>query len=240
MVIVDKDNISTPIDYPGGAVILIDKSSGWTSFDVVNKIRFSLRKALEIKKIKVGHNGTLDPLADGLVMIFTGKYTKLIPQYMDQRKIYSGRIKLGCTTATLDREAEESQFCDTSTITHSEVHEAITGFTGRYFQKTPVFSALKVNGKRSYELARKGIDVEPKVREVTVHSVSDISFENPIANFKLVCSKGFYVRSFARDVGHKLGVPAYLYALRREGIGDYSVHNALKIEEFIQQFTVAR
>ena len=232
MNIITKSNLKADIDYREGAVILIDKPAEWTSFDVVNKIRSRLRYKYEIKKFKVGHNGTLDPLATGLLMIFTGKYTKRIPDEENHDKGYDGIVKLGATTASLDCETEEVNICSYSHVTESAIKEAIGSFIGIQEQEIPIYSAAKVGGKRMYKLARKEQTVEKKFKTVEFHKIDMHKFDPPYIDFSLLCGKGTYVRAFARDLGVKLDTTAYLYNLRRTSIGEFNVSDALGVDEF--------
>ena len=233
MIIVDKHTKDpASIDYKEGAVILIDKELEWTSFDVVNKIRFSLRSKYGVKKFKVGHNGTLDPLASGLLMIFTGKYTKRIPFEENHDKYYEGLIKLGATTDSLDTELPEKEFCDYRHINESMILQTMNSFLGKSRQEIPIYSASKSKGKRMYALARAGEQVEKKYKEVVFHYIELQSYKAPLIGFKLKCGKGTYVRAFARDLGVKLKTTAYLYALRRTSIANLSVENAFNVRTF--------
>lgn len=225
-----EDNKS--IDFQEGALILIDKPLEWTSFDIVNKVRYLISKKLKIKKIKVGHAGTLDPLATGLLIICTGKFTKLIETYQGQKKEYIATIKLGATTPSFDRETEEDKIFEWNHITSERLNQVLPSFMGEIDQIPPVFSAKKIDGKRSYESARKGMDVELKPNKIVIFSIEIIKFELPIVTVKIVCSKGTYIRSFARDFGIALQTGAYLMDLCRTKIGDFSVEKALGINEF--------
>lgn len=210
-----------------GGILLIDKEQDWTSFDVVAK----LRNLLQVKK--VGHAGTLDPLATGLLIVCCGKATKTIAEYQDLPKEYSGVIKLGATTNTDDAEAKEENLTDTSELTLEDIKNEMSQLTGELSQFPPKFSAKKVKGKKLYELARKNIEVEIKPAIVNVHSFELVKFENPYIHFIVKCSKGTYIRSLARDIGQQLGVGGYLHLLRRQAIGDFHVSDALKINEVI-------
>ena len=210
---------------PEGSVILVDKPLEWTSFDVVNKLRY----ALKIKKI--GHAGTLDPLATGLLILCTGKMTKQIETYQAQEKEYTGKMVVGKTTPSFDLETEIDSESDISHLKNEMVYALTDQFTGVISQTPPIYSAIKVKGKRAYESARKGEDVKLKSREVEISlfEITDISF--PEISFKVVCSKGTYIRSLVRDFGEALGVGAYLSELRRTRIGDYTIEEAKTIEE---------
>lgn len=236
MIIVTNQSNPLDIDYREGAVILVDKPSGWTSFDVVNKIRYHLKSFYGIKKIKVGHNGTLDPLATGLLMIFTGKYTKRIPLEENHDKRYDGIIKLGCTTVSLDAETEEIEFCKYDHIRKKDIALGVADFLGESQQEIPVYSATKVKGQRMYQLARKGVEQERKFKTVSFKSIEILSYEPPFISFDLVCGKGTYVRAFARDLGKKLGTAGYLYKLRRTQISEYKLDEAVEISSFCNHF----
>lgn len=214
---------------PYGEVFLIDKPYQWTSFDVVKKVR----NALKIKK--VGHAGTLDPLATGLLIVCAGKKTKSIDSYMAQEKEYTGTFILGKTTESFDLEKEVTDVSDPSDITFDLVKSAIAQLTGDILQIPPMHSAIKVDGKRVYESARKGIEVKMEARPVTVSEFEITSFENPEVQFRIVCSKGTYIRSLARDLGEILGVGAYMSALRRTRIGDFSLNEASQLTDLIEK-----
>lgn len=209
-----------------GHVFLIDKPLDWTSFDVVNKIRWNIRKAYDLKKIKVGHAGTLDPKATGLLLVCTGKMTKSIDQLQAQEKTYTGTIKLGATTPTYDLESEEDQTFPTAHLTEEIIHEATKQFIGEIEQFPPMHSAIKVDGKRLYELAREGQEIERKARKITIHDFKITKIELPFVDFECNCSKGTYIRSLAYDFGKAVNSGGYLTALRRTKIGDFEVINA--------------
>jgi tRNA pseudouridine55 synthase len=208
-----------------GQVLQIDKPLDWTSFDVVRKLR------RQVKTKKVGHAGTLDPLATGLLILCTGKYTKKINDYMAQEKEYTGTITLGALTPTYDLESEPEQFKDYSFITPELVTTTIAAaFTGGILQTPPIHSAIKVGGKRVYELARKGKEVKLEPRPVTIKEFSITDFQLPRLSFKVVCSTGTYIRSLANDLGATLGCNGYLSSLRRTRIGEFKVEDAMTIE----------
>lgn len=209
-----------------GHVFLIDKPLDWTSFDVVNKIRWNIRKAYNLKKIKVGHAGTLDPKATGLLLICTGKLTKQIDEYQAQEKTYTGTIKIGVTTPTYDMESEENETFPTKHITEEMIHEATKQFVGEIEQFPPMHSAIKVDGKRLYELARVGKEIERKARTITIHNFKITKIDLPFIDFEVNCSKGTYIRSLAFDFGKALNSGGYLTALRRTKIGDFDVINS--------------
>jgi len=212
--------------------LCFDKPLHWTSFDLVNKVRWLIRKTYNIKKIKVGHAGTLDPLATGLVIICTGKSTKTIPSLMGQTKTYTGEITLGATTPSYDLETDIDNTFPTQHITEKRIKEATKRFTGRIQQKPPVFSALKKDGVRLYEYARKGEKVEIPSREVIIDKFEITAFDLPRLQFEVMCSKGTYIRSLAHDLGQALDSGAHLSGLRRTAIGNYSIDDALSIEAF--------
>ena len=223
-----KENAQPVID--SGELILIDKPLRWTSFDVTKKLKF----AGKFKKI--GHAGTLDPLATGLLILCTGKMTKQIDNYQAKEKEYSGTLVLGKTTPSVDLETEFDAEFPTEHITKKVIESVLEQFKGNILQIPPIYSAIQVNGKRLYELARKGIkdsEIEIKSREVEVSKFEIDSTNFPELNFSIVCSKGTYIRSLVRDFGTACGSGAYMKALRRERIGEYSVKDALTIEQFI-------
>lgn len=208
-----------------GHVFLIDKPLDWTSFDVVNKIRWNIRKAYNLKKIKVGHAGTLDPKATGLLLVCTGKWTKRIDEFQEQEKTYTGTIKLGVTTPTYDLESEENEIFPTEHITEEIIHETTKQFIGEIEQFPPMHSAIKVDGKRLYELARDGQEIERKARKVNILDFKITKINLPFVDFEVNCSKGTYIRSLAYDFGKALNSGGYLTALRRTKIGEFDVIN---------------
>lgn len=207
-----------------GQVLLIDKPYDWTSFDVIRKIR----RFIKIKKI--GHAGTLDPLATGLLIVCTGRFTKKINEYMAQEKEYTGTIVLGATTPTYDLESIPENFKDCSQIKADDVSRAANVFTGEIMQVPPIYSAVKKDGKRAYEFARKGEDVELKARCITVSEFST-TLQYPEIHFKIVCSTGTYIRSLASDLGKELGCGGYLSSLCRTRIGTFNVKDAMTLEK---------
>ena len=221
-------------DFQSGHIILIDKPLGWTSFQAVNKIRWKIRKTFNIKKIKVGHAGTLDPLATGLLLICTGKMTKQIDTYQAQTKEYTGTITLGSTTPSFDLETEMDQTYPTEHITNDLIFKTAKGFIGEQEQLPPVFSAVKKEGKRLYEFARAGKDVDIKPRKITIKDFEITKIDGLNVNFRVVCSKGTYIRSLANDFGQKLNSGSHLSALRRTKIGEFKVENAKSIDGFIE------
>ena len=218
----------TAEELQSGYIFLLDKPLDWTSFQAVNKLKYKLKREFKElpKKFKIGHAGTLDPRATGLLIVCTGKFTKKIPEIQDAPKEYWTEIKIGVQTESYDTEKPEILHQDYSHITEEQIHQALEKFLGEIDQKPPVFSALKIDGKRAYDLARAGEDVEMKSRKTTIHYINDIKIDLPLVSFTVGCSKGTYIRSLAHDIGQELGVGAYLTQLRRTKIGDYSVENA--------------
>ena len=223
----------TAEDFLSGQVLLIDKPLNWTSFQVVNKLRWEIRQAFNIKKIKVGHAGTLDPLATGLLVICTGKKTKEINTYQGQIKEYTGTFVIGSTTPSFDLETEINETFPTAHITEALIHQTTAQFIGEIQQIPPVFSALKKDGKRLYEFARAGEAVEIKARTVSISEFEITNIGGSNINFRVVCSKGTYIRSLAHDFGKALNSGAHLSALRRTKIGNFNVDNGVSIERFI-------
>lgn len=209
-----------------GQILLVDKPLDWSSFNVVNKIKFKLKREFKLKKIKVGHAGTLDPRATGLLIVCTGKATKQISEIQDAPKEYFVEIKLGVQTESYDTEKPEILHQDISHITRENVQEILQKFIGEIDQKPPVFSALKIDGERAYNLARAGVQVEMKNRKITIYYIDNVEIEFPFVRFSVGCSKGTYIRTLAHDIGQKLGVGAYLTTLRRTKIGNFSVDNS--------------
>ena len=225
----------TEQDYKDGQILLIDKPLHWTSFQAVNKLRWLIKKTFKIKKIKVGHAGTLDPLATGLLIICTGKFTKKIEELQGQIKEYTGTITLGATTPSYDLETEVDQTFDTDHITEQAILNTTKQFIGEIEQYPPVFSALKKDGKRLYEYAREGKAVEIKPRTIEIKEFEITKVNLPDVEFRVVCSKGTYIRSLAHDFGRALDSGGHLTELRRTKIGDYDVADGLSIETFENQ-----
>ena len=217
-----------------GQTLLLKKPVGWTSFDVVRKIRFLIKKKYNLKKIKIGHAGTLDPLATGLLIICTGKYTKRISSIQKQKKTYTGVITLGATTASYDLETKINNTFETKHITKKLIEKTVNKFIGEIDQKPPIFSALKQDGERLYKKARRGEKIKLKSRKVTIHSFEITSFKMPHATFKICCSKGTYIRSIAHDFGIALESGGHLSNLSRTAIGNYLLKDALDISGFEQ------
>ncbi|RZS99624.1 tRNA pseudouridine(55) synthase TruB [Aquimarina brevivitae] len=225
----------TEQDFKDGQLILIDKPLHWTSFQVVNKLRWLIRKNFKIKKIKVGHAGTLDPLATGLLLICTGKFTKKIESLQGQVKEYTGVITLGATTPSYDLETEIDQTFSLDTITEEAIRKTTHQFIGSIQQQPPVFSALKKEGKRLYEYAREGVEVDIPTRTVEISEFEITKISLPEVHFRVVCSKGTYIRSLAHDFGKALDNGGHLTALRRTKIGDYRVENGISVVDFEHQ-----
>lgn len=222
----------TAESFQEGQVVLIDKPLQWSSFQAVNKVKWALKKNLGLKKIKVGHAGTLDPLATGLLIICTGKFTKRIPELQGMVKEYTGTFHIGATTPSYDLETEVNATFPTEHITEELILETTKQFTGEIDQKPPVFSAIKKDGKRLYEHARKGEEVEIASRKVTVHEFEITRVALPEVNFRIVCSKGTYIRSIANDFGAAMQSGSHLTALRRTKIGEFSVEDAILPDAF--------
>lgn len=219
-------------EFKAGQILLLDKPLEWTSFQVVNKVRWLIRKRCGIKKIKVGHAGTLDPLASGLLIICTGKFTKKIPELQGQEKEYTGTFSLGATTPSYDLETEVDEHYPTEHITESDMKEAVKNLSGEIDQYPPVFSALKKDGKRLYEYARKGEEIEVKSRKVEISEFEIDPSKFPEVAFRVVCSKGTYIRSLAHDFGKQLNSGAHLSSLKRTRIGEFQLSDAFSIESF--------
>ena len=222
-------------DYQNGQLILIDKPLEWTSFQVVNKLRWEIRQKFKIKKIKVGHAGTLDPKATGLLLICTGKFTKKISEYQGQIKEYTGTITLGATRPSCDMETEIDTRFSLEDIEEAQIYKNVEQFLGEIDQVPPIFSAIKKDGVRLYELARKGETTEIKSRKITIETFEITAINLPDVSFRIVCSKGTYIRAIARDFGKALNNGAYLSELRRTKIGAFDVNNAQSIEAFIEE-----
>jgi tRNA pseudouridine55 synthase len=229
-----------PLDFLAGEILLIDKPYRWTSFDAVNKIKILIRKKIaetipdrkERPNFKVGHAGTLDPLATGLLIVCTGKQTKNLDAYQAQEKEYTGTLLLGATTPCFDLEKEIDAHYPFEHITEAQIHTVAQSFTGNQEQVPPLFSALKIGGKRAYKIARAGKDVRMEARQIQIPVFEITAIRLPEVDFRLVCSKGTYVRSLARDFGVSLGSGAHLIALRRTRIGNYSIDKALSMDAF--------
>lgn len=217
-----------------GTCLLVHKPQGWTSFDVVNKIRASIRQSLGVKKIKVGHAGTLDPMATGLLIICSGKHTKKLSEYQGMPKEYTGVITFGATTPSYDAETEPDATFPYEHITPEKLEEAKKQFLGPIEQVPPLFSAIKVDGQPLYKKARKGITVEVQPRPVTIYEIEFTRIELPEVEFRVKCSKGTYIRSLAYDLGKALLSGAYLSSLCRTKIGEYNLEKAWDLEQLVE------
>jgi len=222
----------TAEDFKNGQILVFDKPLEWTSFQLVNKVRWLIKKSCGIKKIKVGHAGTLDPLATGVLVICTGKFTKKIPELQGQQKEYTGTFTFGGTTPSYDLETEVDQTFSVEHLTEEKLKKATIQFTGEIEQYPPVFSALKKDGKRLYEYARKGEEVKIDPRKVTISSFELTDIQLPKIDFKVSCSKGTYIRSLAHDFGKAVESGAHLSALKRTKSGDFFIENAYNLETF--------
>lgn len=229
-----------PEEFKEGRIILVDKPLGWSSFDVVNKMRNLLRSELGLAKLKVGHAGTLDPLASGLLIICTGRATKKIEQLMGADKEYVAKVTFGASTPSYDLETEPDKHFDTSGIDQDAIITALNGFEGEQMQAPPMFSAIKKDGKRLYEHARKGVSLEVEKRLVEFKELELINFSDFTATIRVVCSKGTYIRSFAHDLGVAMNSGAHLSGLIRTAIGNLRIENAISIEDFHKLITASK
>lgn len=221
------------INFSEGHVLLINKDLRWTSFDVVNKVRYMIRKHANIKKIKVGHGGTLDPLATGVLVVGIGKETKNLQNYQNEAKEYVAEVVFGNTTASYDLETPLEGNFDTEHINTETIQECLrTHFSGTIQQTPPIFSAKSVDGQRAYQAARNGEDIELKSQEITIYDVELLDFAEKKAYIRIACSKGTYIRSFAHDLGKQLQSGAYLSALKRTKSGGFSVEQCMSIDNF--------
>ncbi|MFT6844615.1 MAG: tRNA pseudouridine55 synthase [Flavobacteriales bacterium] len=225
----------TDMDFKEGAILLINKPLRWTSFDVVKKVRYALRHIYGQKKFKVGHAGTLDPLATGLLVLCTGKKTKEIDGFIQDEKEYVATIKFGATTPSFDLETKIDETFPTEHITEAELITAIATFEGEQEQVPPIFSAKKIDGRRAYKSARKGKEVVMRMNFITIHKISLLSYENLIAKVHVVCSKGTYIRSLANDLGKKMNSGAHLIDLERTRSGNFLLENAYDLFELVDE-----
>jgi tRNA pseudouridine55 synthase len=232
-----EEHLISDYDFQGGATLLVDKPKDWTSFDVVNKIRYTLRRRLGVKKIKVGHAGTLDPMATGLLIICTGKATKTLGQLQGLAKTYTGTMRFGACTPSYDAETEEEEHFPIDHITEELLNKVREQFLGEIEQVPPMFSAIKVDGQPLYKKARQGEKLEIKARDVHIFSFEFTRIELPEVDFAVHCSKGTYIRSLAHDVGKAAGSGAYLTALRRTSIGPYSIEKAWELEKLVEELS---
>lgn len=221
-------------DFYEGALLLIDKPKGWTSFDVVNKIRFTITKKFGKKSLKVGHAGTLDPMATGLLLICTGKFTKQIQGFQGLDKWYDAQITFGKTTDSYDAEGTIVSESEVPDITISQIENLLVDFIGNVEQIPPTFSAIKKDGKKAYELARAGKEIVMQPRLVKVNSLEILNWQSPVLNIRIHCGSGYYVRSFAHDLGQKVGCGAHLTGLIRTQIGEHTLENAVSVDEFVE------
>jgi tRNA pseudouridine55 synthase len=220
------------MNFQEGEVLYFNKPLHWTSFDLVNKARYLVRQFLGVKKVKIGHAGTLDPLATGVLIVCTGKATKRIESFQYQTKEYVATLKIGETTPSFDLETEVDATYDTSHITEELVKETLSKFIGEIHQIPPKYSAVKINGKRAYEYAREGKDVEIKPKVLVIDEIELIECSLPAVKIRVVCSKGTYIRALARDIGEALNSGAHLTALERTRIGDVSLSDCISMEQF--------
>lgn len=234
MVITRNESLKS-VDFKSGITLLVDKPLGWTSFDVVGKLRGLLRKKLQVKNIKVGHAGTLDPLATGLLIIAIGRDTQKISQYQESPKSYMGTIRLGATTPSADAETEPDCFFPVDHIDDQLIEKTRLSFVGKIQQKPPVFSAVKVEGMRAYKLAREGVEFETRTREVEIFSFNITGISIPDIHFNVHCQKGTYIRSLAVDFGSAMKSGAYLTSLTRTGIGEFRLEDAWTVPELEQE-----
>ena len=228
------ENNKKQYDFLNGEVLLFDKNREWTSFDLVQRVRNTLCRNLGIKKLKVGHAGTLDPLASGLMILCTGKATKLIESFQDQDKEYIATLKLGATTASYDMETEEENHRSFEHLTFEQIDQTLLKFKGEFNQVPPIYSAVKVNGQRAFDYARRGENLILHPKKIVIKDIYVKSFDLPFVTIYVKCSKGTYIRALARDIGKELKCGAYLTELRRTKIGTYSVENAITIENFLR------
>lgn len=225
------------MDLISGEIIGIDKPLGWTSFDAVKRLRGAITRRLGVKKFKVGHAGTLDPLATGVLIICTGKATREIERLQAGSKEYIADIRLGATTPSFDLETEVDATFPWEHITRQSVEDILPNFKGKVMQVPPVFSAVKVDGKRAYKFARKGEEVELKAKPLEISELEILSFEPPLLRIRVVCSKGTYIRALARDIGKALGSGGHLVGLRRTRVGDMDIDKCLTIDEAMEKIT---
>lgn len=223
------------MDFISGEIIAIDKPLGWTSFDAVKRIRGAIQRRLHLKKFKVGHAGTLDPLATGVLLICTGRATRRIEELQSGEKEYVATVELGATTPSFDLETEIDATYPTEHITEAKAREALQSFEGDIMQVPPVFSAVKVDGKRAYKYARNGKELELKAKPVRIREIEFISLEGNLLTFRVVCSKGTYIRSLARDLGNALDSGAHLVKLRRTKVGAHDISECLSIDEAVEK-----
>jgi len=221
-----------------GEILLFDKELEWTSFDAVNRVRYVLCRKLGIKKMKVGHAGTLDPLATGLIILCTGKATKKIEELQLGEKEYLATLKIGATTPSFDLETEEDSTSDYSHVTKPMFEEAIQKFIGEIDQTPPIFSAVKIKGRRAFDYARNGEDVKLRAKRIVIKKIEIEKFDLPEVKLRITCGKGTYIRALARDIGEELKCGAYLTALERTRIGNYNIKDAFKVHYFLENLSL--
>ena len=221
-------------DFLKGEVLVFDKPLNWTSFDLVHKVRYIICKKLNIKKLKVGHTGTLDPKATGILVLCTGKATSKIETLQADEKEYVATLKFGATTPSYDLESEEDRQFDTSHLTKDLLIEVLKQFIGTISQIPPDYSAIKIDGKRAYEYARKGVAIEIRPKILEIKEIELLSFSLPEVRLRIVCGKGTYIRALARDIGEALNNGAYLTGLRRTRVGDYDLNQAINLADFLK------
>lgn len=226
------------MDFVEGEILYVEKPLNWTSFDLVNKIRWKITRSLKLKKLKVGHAGTLDPLATGVMIICTGKATKRIDEFQYQDKEYIATLKLGATTPSFDLEKEIDAVYPTKHITRELIDQVIPTFKGEIWQVPPVYSAVKVEGKRAYDYAREGQAVELKPKLLVIDEIEVLNFSLPELKIRVVCSKGTYIRALARDIGEALHSGAHLTVLERTRIGEVTLEKCLKIDDLLNRFEI--
>lgn len=222
------------MDFISGEIICVDKPFGWTSFDVVKRLRGAIQRRLNLKKFKVGHAGTLDPLATGVLIICTGRATQRIEEFQANDKEYVATLRLGATTPSYDLETEIDKEFPWEHISREMVENILPKFTGRIMQVPPIFSAVKIDGKRAYKYARKGKDIELKAKPLEIKSMEILEFNPPLLTLKITCSKGTYIRALARDIGEALESGAHLVGLRRTRVGDFKEENSLTIDKALE------
>jgi tRNA pseudouridine55 synthase len=225
-------------DFLGGEVLLFDKDLDWTSFDLVQRVRNTLCRKMGIKKMKVGHAGTLDPLASGLMILCTGKFTKKIESFQAQEKEYTATLKLGATTPSFDMESEEDSTGDISKLTNDLIEKAVKKFQGEQDQTPPIFSAVKVNGKRAFDYARNGEEVKLQPKKIVITNIEVEAIDLPFIKIRVECSKGTYIRALARDIGEELKCGGYLTELRRTRIGEFKVEDSIKVGYFLENLNL--
>lgn len=225
-------------DFPAGEILVFHKDLNWTSFDVVNKVRYELCRMMGVKKLKVGHAGTLDPLATGVIVLCTGKATKRIESIQATEKEYVATLKVGATTPSFDLETEEDSTQDYSHVTKELLQEVLSGFIGEIEQVPPVFSAVKVKGKRAFDYARSGEEVKLQAKKIVIHEVEIENFDLPYIKLRVTCGKGTYIRALSRDIGEALNCGAYLTGLERTRVGEYDLDDAFKVDYFLENLKI--